>query len=367
MTAENQHGIGAPVHANAGNPELTAPAFLQDAWYVAGFGSELGSGALVDRVILARPIVLYRDADGVAAAIGNRCPHRFAPLSKGKLAGSVVTCGYHGLGFDRTGQCVRNPHSAAQTIQSLSVPAYVVRETDGLLWIWMGQPDRADATKIPAFECLDTTRFHVGFGYLYGKANYELMSDNILDLSHIEFLHPALGTEAVSRAKVEVEVHDTTLTTTRLMLAEQLPPRLARIYQTGGALVNRRMSVTWQAPATMLLKVEIEPVEEREQWSQGSQTLHIFTPETATSTHYFYVGAMNREHSTEALTSEFLSALGTAFVNEDKAMIDAQQAMIGQHDIMDLKPSLLPIDKAAIMARRILSRMIEQPGAAAPS
>lgn len=332
--------------------------FLRDAWYVAGFASELADGALVGRRILDDPVLLFRDGEGVAAAIGDRCPHRFAPLHKGKLEGGTVRCGYHGLGFDRTGRCVLNPHGSTGATSGLSVPTYRLLERGNLLWIWMGAADAADETLVPEYESLDRGRFFVGEGYLHGNANYELMSDNILDLSHIEFLHPALGTDAVSRAKVEVATDGDCIVTTRRMIDEVLPPGLAHVYQTGDTRVNRTMQVTWQAPANMLLTVSVEPADGGGSWSRGTRTLHLFTPETPHSTHYFYVGSMLRETATQELTTAFLDALGRAFAREDKVMIDAQQEMVGEADIMDLRPGMLPIDKAAVLARRTLNRLI---------
>lgn len=333
-------------------------AYLLNAWYVAGFASELDARPLTGRKLLDRPILLFRDARGAARAISNRCPHRLVPLSMGRLEAGIVYCGYHGLGFDGNGNCVRNPHSDATSIKALTVPSYPLRERSGLLWIWMGDPTKADESNIPDYECLDSRRFFVGTGYLHGNANYELMTDNILDLSHIEFLHPALGTEAVNRAKVETAMADDQLTTTRRMVDETLPPRLAHVYQTGEARVHRTMEVTWKAPANMILRVTVVPSDTTQSWTRGSTTLHLFTPETNRSTHYFYVGSLARDTATQELMDNFLAALGKAFLNEDKPMIDAQQEMIGDADIMDLKPALLRVDKAGVMARRTLARMI---------
>lgn len=338
--------------------------YLRSAWYVAGYASELESRPLLGRKLLDHPVVMFRDEGGQVRAIRNRCPHRLVPLSMGRLDAGVVVCGYHGLGFDGGGRCVRNPHGEASSIRALSVPSYPLRERGGLLWIWMGEAAEADERLIPDYECLDTQRFFVGTGYLYGNANYELMTDNILDLSHIEFLHPALGTEAVSRAKVEVTTGNGGLTTTRRMIDEILPPRLAHVYQTGAARVNRTMAVTWQAPANMVLRVTIRPSDPAETWARESQTLHLFTPETQRSTHYFYVGTLARATATQELEDLFLAALGKAFLHEDKPMIDAQQDMIGDADIMDLKPALLPIDKAGVIARRLLGRLIAAQGSA---
>lgn len=283
-----------------------ASAYLFGAWYVAAFSTEVGEGALFGRTILERPVLLFRDKAGAIAAISDRRPHRFAPLHRGFLDVGRVRCGYHGLGFDRSGACVVNPHGST--------------------------------------------------------AHYELMSDNVLDLSHVEYLHPALGAEAVGRAKVEVVQGEDGLTTTLRTTDEVLPTGLAAVYQAGDQRVDRTMRVAWQAPATMLLEVTVEPAAGSGTWRRGSQTLHIFTPETAGSTHYFYVGCMSRSTATQALADQFLAALGRAFVNEDKPMIEAQQAMVGTLDIMDCHPALFPINKASIIARRALARLIAEQG-----
>ena len=334
----------------------TSPSpFLRNAWYIAGYSEELDKTPLLGRTILSQPVLVYRGEDRVAAGIGNRCPHRFVPLSMGKVVGEQVRCGYHGLGFDRTGKCVHNPHGPTG---SLAVPSYPLIERHGLLWIWMGDADLADPSLIPDFNNLDETTSHIRRGYLYGNANYELMTDNILDLSHIEFLHTALGTEAVGRAKVQVEQEGETLRAIRTMKDEVLPPGLAYVYKSGDQVVERTMAVTWHAPANMVLNVTVTPTDRAAGWQTSTQTLHLFTPETEHSTHYFYVGSLPRKTADEQTADRFYMALSTAFLNEDKPMIDAQAKTIGRVDIMALKPALLASDKAAVLARRTLAQRI---------
>src|SRR5689334_15975240 len=84
---------------------------LRNSWYCAAWGSELDVGAMIDRTILDERIVLFRDEDGEGVALSNRCPHRFAPLSMGKIVeGGAIECVYHGLRFNAQGSCVLNPH-----------------------------------------------------------------------------------------------------------------------------------------------------------------------------------------------------------------------------------------------------------------
>jgi vanillate O-demethylase monooxygenase subunit len=332
-----------------------AVRFMNNAWYIAGFAEELDATGALARTILSQPLLIMRNPDGSIAAIQDRCPHRLVPLHMGRVSAGQVTCSYHGLAFDGQGKCVHNPHGPTA---GLTVASYRAVEVNGLLWVWMGDKAAAHEAAIPAFEQIDEAGYHVRRGYLHGNANYELMTDNILDLSHIEFLHPALGTEAVSRAEVEVVEQDDAIVTTRRMRDETLPEGLSLVYKSGGAIVNRTMEVTWLPPANMVLRVNVEPVDPAQTWRTATQTLHLFTPETEFSTHYFYVGSISRLTGDAETADRFGAALGRAFASEDKPMIDAQARMVGQRDIMDLRPKLLPIDKAGVLARRRLKALI---------
>ena len=83
--------------------------FLRHAWYAASWSEDLGT-SLLGRTILGERVVLFRDSVGQPRAIGGTCPHRFAPLERGKLNGDTVSCPYHGLTFNGSGLCVLNPH-----------------------------------------------------------------------------------------------------------------------------------------------------------------------------------------------------------------------------------------------------------------
>src|SRR6202140_4848505 len=98
----------AQAKTNGARPhqEMISGAYLRNAWYVAAWSDGLGDGQLVPRTIMDEPIVLYRKADGGVAAIGDRCAHRFAPLSMGKIVhGDRIQCPYHGLEYDGSGAC----------------------------------------------------------------------------------------------------------------------------------------------------------------------------------------------------------------------------------------------------------------------
>jgi vanillate O-demethylase monooxygenase subunit len=144
------------------------------------------------------------------------------------------------------------------------------------------------------------------------------------------------------------------------MTDEVLPPPLQAVYRTGPTPVNRTFSVHWQAPSNMRMTIDIEPADPAHPpFGTGAHVLHLFTPETTTSTHYFYAGCRSYDIGDDVLTARFMDTLKSAFMNEDKPVIEAQQKMMRQTDLMALGPVLLPMDGAAVRARRLLAGLIE--------
>lgn len=163
--------------------------FLGNAWYVAGFADEVTAEVLLARTICGTPLLLYRDPDSALVAMRDACPHRSAPLSLGVYSEGVVSCRYHGLAYGRGGQCVANPHGPVTT--ALAGRTWPVAERYGLCWVWPGDTDQADPGLIPDLSIIDETHANGKFQcYMSTAANYQLCTDNILDLSHTDYLHP---------------------------------------------------------------------------------------------------------------------------------------------------------------------------------
>lgn len=322
-----------------------------NVWYVAAMASEV-TDKPISRTICGVTIALYRTADGAPAALVDRCPHRFVPLSMGCVKGDTLMCGYHGLVFDATGACIENPQGAVTS--GLAVRAFPVQERYGLLWIWMGNPEAAVQAELPDFDILDDPMMRPQWGYIWSKAHFELMTDNIMDLSHIEFLHAGtLGTDKIRTAKVQSAVNGRTVLSCRTVSDEVLTPMLDRSFETDGRPVTRTLSVRWDPPGLMLLTVGVDPAGP-ERALRESYNMHFMTPETATTSHYFW--ATTRRYGPDDPERDGLlrASLENAFITEDKPMIEAQQRALGTADLMDCKPALFRGDSAAIQARRIL-------------
>ena len=121
---------------------------LRNAWYIAAWADEVGRGQLLARRICNEPIVLFREGTGRAGALADRCCHRAAPLSMGSVVEEGIQCGYHGLVIDASGCCVRIP-GQKQIPSDARVRSYPVVEKDQLVWVWMGDPAKADLPGSP--------------------------------------------------------------------------------------------------------------------------------------------------------------------------------------------------------------------------
>ena len=163
--------------------------FLRNYWYVAAMPQELENGALLGRWILDEPVLIYRTADGEVTAMRDICPHRSARLSAGERDGDTVRCLYHGLEFGPDGTCLRVPAQDGTPPNGLRVQSYPVAEKWRLIWIWMGAPERADENLIPDFHWNDDPDWFPVGDYMHLDCHYQLLADNLMDLSHEAYVH----------------------------------------------------------------------------------------------------------------------------------------------------------------------------------
>jgi phenylpropionate dioxygenase-like ring-hydroxylating dioxygenase large terminal subunit len=337
-------------------------AFLMNAWYVAAFSDEIKVGKVLARTLVGLPVVLYRDDARKIVALDDRCPHRFAPLSRGRVVDGAIECPYHGLRFGSSGACVMNPHGNGRVPEGATVRCYPTRERYGAIWFWPGEASRAESTPLPDFQFVDPRRNFTSTGYLLTRANYQLSSDNVLDLSHLQFLHPnTLGSEHIAAAQVECLVDGDSVSVTRRIAEEALAPFVARAFKVAdAALVNRQLDVRWQPPALHTVSMRICETTLSNEFARVSHSAHWLTPETERSTHYFYVFGVPHQAGLEGAAElrDGVEALMTPFRDEDLPMLEAQQQVIGDRDFWSLRPVMLPIDAGAVRARRILERLI---------
>jgi phenylpropionate dioxygenase-like ring-hydroxylating dioxygenase large terminal subunit len=334
--------------------------FLHQIWYAAWWADELTADKLHPRTIADEPILFWRDDNRQPQAILDRCPHRYAPLSRGKRVQSGIQCGYHGIAFDGSGRCIANPHGAI--VSALSVRAFPVAEKHKIIWIWMGIPENADPARIPDLSFADrapSTAYSRGF--LSTAAGHQLIADNILDLTHADYLHATtLGGGSVTRSKARIEEREgATVFIEWLANNEIALPFFQREMPHPDALTDMWTSVLWHPNGVMTLRFGATPAGRPRTEGIDTWSAHIVTPESARTTHYFYFNTREFRMDDAAYNQQFAAGLRHAFTTEDKPMIEAQQRNLGDADLFDCKPVLLPTDSASTRARRVYTRLLE--------
>jgi len=332
--------------------------FLRNRWYAAAEAAELGP-LPVGRIFLNEPVVLYRTPGGAPVALEDRCCHRRAPLSKGKVEGANLRCGYHGFLYDSTGQVIWVP-GQDKVPPDARVRSYPVVEKHGMVWIWMGEKARRDEALIPDFHWNVEPGWVSTGAYLPVAANHMLLVDNLMDLSHVPFLHiNTIGSANDTDPDLTWERSADWVRGTRI--GRNLMPT-GRARAMG---VNSNMDVTKVMTFTPASNVTIEISQtetglkpgEKGRWNFHSFILNAMTPETERSCHYFWRSARDYDVGNADFTDLILRSTVTAF-NEDKDMLEAEQRII------DIKPSAPQIDvmgdTGGLQARRIVERLLAQ-------
>ena len=343
-------------------------SFIRESWYPASWSNMLAREP-VGRKFLDEDVVLYRTDNGDPVALGNVCPHRFARLSKGRLHGNTIACPYHGLRFSPDGQCSHNPHGP--TPKSVRVRSYPLAEKYGMIWIWMGKPDHADPSKLPPIPVREDSRFDWVSGYLHVAGDYQLVVDNLSDLSHVEFMHPFLANIDNRPDNLQIRCfEDGEQVVTRYYRNEITPPQLVTgLWDDAPERISLAVEMRWNAPANLIQESRFDVAEEVEQCKGQLLTpfCHLLTPETASTTHYFWAAGRNMKTGIPEVSKGFELGIAATFKGEDEPMIADIQNHVGDRELFDLKPLLLSIDKSAVLARRRISARIAQEAEAVTS
>jgi phenylpropionate dioxygenase-like ring-hydroxylating dioxygenase large terminal subunit len=344
---------------------MVGGTWLRNAWYVAAWSDDLTNGQLLGRTILKQPIVFYRKSNGNAAALQDICPHRFAPLHMGKIIpGDGVRCPYHGLEFDASGACIRNPHGAGNIPARASVRSYPVIEKHKAIWVWMG--DRpADSGKVPDFSVLDnvpdmhaTKRDHITI-----KANFELIIDNLLDLSHTSYLHEGtLGNQDTVDSDITIEQEGDDVIVSRHARSATPPGLFAILMPSHPTRVDKFTRMRWMPPSNLRLITGICQPEAAPESGTGYHAIHMLTPETDRTTHYFFTAVrFNVLTADDAMNAQIQDRISAArrfaFEQEDAPVIEAQQRIIDAADT-SAQPIILAIDVGPVRYKQVLQKLI---------
>jgi phenylpropionate dioxygenase-like ring-hydroxylating dioxygenase large terminal subunit len=332
---------------------------IRNSWYVAAKSNEV-SRDIISRRLLGIDVALYRTLAGDVVAVRNRCPHRSFPLAKGKLEGDVLVCGYHGMQFDPSGRCVNMPAMPIVPTNA-NVRSFPTSERNPLIWIWMGDPDLADESKIPDTAWLNDAQWKsVGDGF-YLKSDYVSMHENLLDQTHFPFLHPgAIGTPEYARSKLKVRQEGDIVIIDR-ELRNSPPPGVYGV-PTGltGKPVDRFSEARFVSPA---LHTAYARIVDNHDPSGTPRTYrfnisHIFTPETNGSIHYWWFCSRNFKLDDPEIDHHLRTASDKAY-KEDVDALEWIMATV----LSDVEPQFdlnFAPDKPGLLMRQTLYRLAAQ-------
>lgn len=335
--------------------------YPMNCWWVAAFSDEVGE-RLLGRWLLDTPVLLYRAEDGKAVAIEDRCPHRSAPLSRGTRIGDTIQCGYHGFTFGPDGRCVRAP-SLNMAPPAIGVRAFPVVEATPFVWIYLGDPEAIDRVPPPpGLDWASDDEFATIHGRMDIAANYMLLKENVLDLTHFGYVHASSFriTDWVDPPRVTGDGE--TAGYHQSFVNSPLPPVFAEpMGLKPGTPYDRENYGAFLSPALQIAAVDLQDPTRSDPGAVSGRfrVAHATTPIDPTHMHYFWVGARDFGVSAAEMAAfETLTKIGFA---EDEAMIEAVQEVLTRDPRGSRAPEIsVRSDAPAVRARRILQRWMER-------
>lgn len=330
--------------------------WLKNIWYVAGFAGDVGEN-LVARRFLGQHVLLYRTDAGKAVAMEDRCPHRLVPLSLGRrVDGEAIECGYHGMRFNAAGRCTFAPGQAAPG--AVRVRIFPLAERHRLLWIWLGAPDLADESMIPDMHWFDDPAWTVVEGYSHFDAGYRLITDNLLDLSHEAYVHQkTIGNGALAEADVDVSIDGNQAVRAYREMHDIPPPPFFAKFMNYSGRIDRGQLAFYMPPGIHMTEYFGRRVE-----GDGTKFLnrvmHLVTPETERTSHYFWAQTRNYRLDDAELSRSIREATLRTF-DEDRDMLRHQQERLIEEGAT-VPAAAIRFDAAPVQAQRILARLIEE-------
>lgn len=340
--------------------------FLKNAWYVAAWDIEV-THDLSAVTILGERIALYRTAAGFPVALENACVHRKLPLSMGRLKGDQVECGYHGMVYDKNGSCVHIP-CATRVPPSVRVRSYPTLSRYGLVWIWMGDPARADPNSVFPVEHWDDPAWgrNAG-GSMSITSNYLFLTDNLLDPSHVAWVHrTSFGNEGCESGEIETIALPDGVVASRWMLDVEVAPFYVSLVRFTGRC-DRLQHYQVRFPSHAIIKAVFVPAGSGH--SMGANhpeamlmdSYNFLTPIDENQTRYFWFQLRNFSPEDEVLSRKMDEGLRAAFA-EDRAILEAVHKGFESQVTRNVD---LATDRAPQTFRKRLSELIGEESASA--
>lgn len=307
--------------------------FARNHWYVAGLTEDFGR-FLTPLKMLGDDVVIFRDTSDNPVALEDACPHRKLPLSKGTIEGDHVVCGYHGLTFDCSGDCVIAPTQLDNPPRRAAVHSYPARDQWGFLWIWMGEAEPGPIIDIPNFDNPSWAR--TPKGAMSMEAHYLYIIDNLLDPSHVAWVHlTSFAGAGTDNRPLDLEDIDHGVIVSRWIFDEPPPPYYKEMLPFGETC-DRKQHYECRLPATAINMSVYTPTGEGGPEKPVSPNAFVnisynfITPIDQTSSRYFWFQHRNMHADDVSLSARMFEGAKTAFLEDKDVLENVQKGMAGR-------------------------------------
>lgn len=341
--------------------------FAKNQWYAAGWLADFVDTPIARRM-LDEPIVLFRDETGKIAALADRCPHRLVPLSMGTVVERGIQCGYHGMVFNGAGRCVHIPGQDRVPARA-EVRQYPIAERYGMAWIWMGEAEHADPALLPEVPYFGSDDWEmIAGGYQHHPSNYLNIVENLMDPAHTTFVHKmTIGNPAASNEPVKTEKTDDYIVAYKWLHGSPPSPMDRQIKDFGDQQVDRGQFFYYYVPGfsrvdIITMSAGLEKTEENFNSGLRNNSYKFLTPETETSTHFFWMHLRNYKVGDVEFSDRMRGVFEKTFLEDRDIEMAMQQSQneLGVRQIVGLE-----IDRAPTIALRMIDRLINEENKAA--
>lgn len=333
--------------------------FLKNCWYVAARSQDIEQ-SLSARTLLAEKLVLYRQQDDNVVALEDACPHRKLPLSKGRLLGDILECGYHGMQFEGSGNCVLIP-TQDRIPPNAGVRAYPVAEQWGLVWVWMGDIELADKSKIVEIPNYNSDGWGLtAGGVLEIDCHYLWVTDNLLDPSHVAWVHKtSFAAPGTDDTPLEIQSFDDGVVVSRWISDQSLPPYYAPLVKFEGKC-DRLQHYEVRLPSVCINRGIYTPAgtggdaDKLDERAYVMESYHFITPIDEDRSAYYWFQNYNTDADNSEVSERLNSGAEMAF-NEDREILEAVHIGMNSKTTRNLN---LGLDAGSLRFRKLLDKAI---------
>ena len=337
---------------------------IRNCWYFAALAADV-TRKPISRTVAQTKVVLYRTENSEAVALHDRCAHRSYPLSRGQVEGDLIVCGYHGMAFAADGRCARLPATDKPAVGKIVIDRYPLAERGPLLWVWVGDAEKADEALIADYGWMRQPGWVYGTGSVEINAHYVAIHENLLDLTHFTYLHgDTVGTPEYARSPLEVRRDGDSVRVLRQLRGHEPPAAFAGLMGLVGKRANRFSDSCFKSPGANVTHAWFEDPNP----APGAQSefhlriAHLITPATMQSFRYQWFVGRNFALENEEATAALVASITKAFAEDVEALQAIDEVM--NIETGPFREYSFASDNAGLDMRRIVYRMAEEEAAA---